>query len=183
MNQPSALRPVWLSVAGPIDQSLFSRLLATFAGVMRDGFDEAHLLIQSNGGFISDGVAISNFLTAAPLRINTYNMGHVGSIAVPVFLSGTKRIAAENATFMIHCPFVSGTGGNASAIAAASNSLRIDEDRTANLLRNSLTLPDEKWRMYATHDLTLTAQEFVQYGGAHEIGLFSPPAGAPFFNI
>ena len=177
------VQPLFLTLAGIVNQEMSCRVFQTFASAIRDGYVDVHLLIQSTGGFIGDGIAIVNYLSGLPISLTTYNVGHVASVAVPVFLSGYHRVAADTATFMIHRPHNTSVGGPANAVTAAAHSLRIDEDRCEQLLRSKMILPDDQWAIYAQNDLTFSAKEAIEYGAVHKIGSFCPSRGAPLFNI
>ncbi len=183
MDQQPTLKSVYLTLAGLISQDLASKVFGIFAGIVRDNYDEVHMLVQSTGGFVGDGVALYNFLSSLPISLTTYNVGQVSSIAVPVYLGGGKRIAAETASFMIHRSTGGTQGGSAAFLTAAANSLKIDDERTTNILKSRTNLPDDKWAASAAHDLNFTAQEALQFGFVHEIGLFVPPKGAQLFHI
>jgi len=61
-----------------------------------------HILFQSSGGTIGDGICLYNFLRKSPIEIILYNSGIVSSIAVISYLGAAKRIVSQHATFMIH---------------------------------------------------------------------------------
>jgi hypothetical protein len=50
----------------------------------------------------------------------------------------------------------------------------LDDKRTETILRNHLTLPDDKWEHFDHDDLYLSGEEAVACGLADEIGEFSP---------
>lgn len=176
--------PLFLTLAGIVNQEMTSRLFQVFAGCIRDGFTDIHLLVQSTGGFVGDGVAMHNYLAKLPVSLTTYNVGHVASVAVLIYLAGQRRIAAETAAFMIHRPHNASPGGPADVVSAVADSLRIDEDRCDALLKsNMLSMPSDKWTTYAKNDLTFSAQDAISFGAVHEFGAFAPRAGAPLYNI
>lgn len=175
--------PLFLTLAGLVNQEMSSRVFQTLTGGIRDGFDNVHLLVQSTGGFIGDGIAIYNFLSSLPITLTTYNVGHVASIAVPIFLSGANRICSETATFMIHRPANTNIGGPSNAVAAIAHSLDIDEERCKTILKSKITLTPKQWAAYANNDLTFSAKEALKAGFVHRHGLFTPIKNAPLFNI
>ena len=175
--------PLYLTLAGLVNQDMSARVFQTMTTAIRDGHEEVHLLIQSTGGFIGDGIAIHNFLSALPIKLVTYNVGYVASIAVPIYLAGQRRIAARTATFMIHRTHTQGVSGVAAIQTAAATALRIDEENSVSILREALKIPEAQWAIYANADLTFTAEDGVNYGAVHELGLFAPPHGAPLYTV
>jgi hypothetical protein len=61
--------------------------------------------------------------------------------------------------------------------------LMIDDARSEAILREYVNLPLEKWRTHEHWPLTLTAEESVQFGLAHAIADWVPPAGASISTI
>jgi ATP-dependent Clp protease protease subunit len=175
--------PAFLTLAGEINQNTVCRIFSVIAGLIHDNFKDIHFLIQSTGGIIGDGVAIFNFLSNVPINFTTYNIGHVASVATIIYLAGKKRIVAETATFMIHRPYCSGIVGPVNALEAATNNLRIDEERHNSILKAILRIPSEKWAIFTDAQLFFSSKESIEYGAAHEIGLFSPKSGSPLLNI
>ena len=175
---------VWCTLTGDINQDMTQRVFNSFAHAVREKVDTVHLLIQSGGGFVSNGVALYNYLSGLPIKIIAYNPGGVLSIAVIVFLSAQKRVASDTATFMIHKSHVSPEpGATADALNAIADSLNIDNDRIETILRQHITMPKKMWDQHKHGNLTITARKAKELGLIHEIGLFSPPQGAKLYNI
>jgi ATP-dependent Clp protease protease subunit len=63
---------------------------------------KVHLMITSLGGDIFQGQMIFSQLLQLPLKIATYNLATVQSVAVPLFCAGSERYCLPEATFMIH---------------------------------------------------------------------------------
>ena len=70
-SQLSLPRTVYAVFSGGIDQSTVQRIINAFTTAMSQGVTDVHLLFQSAGGFIGDGICLYNFLRA----ITTLNMG------------------------------------------------------------------------------------------------------------
>ena len=58
--------------------------------------------INSEGGEVTYGVALYNYLKSMPFPVYTHNLGDVSSAAVLLYLAGETRTAAPNSRFMIH---------------------------------------------------------------------------------
>jgi len=75
--------------------------------------------IASNGGSVSDGVAIYNMLRDYPGEVTTINDAIAASIATVIFMAGDVRKAAATASFMTHKPMSSFYGNTDEIVAFA----------------------------------------------------------------
>src|SRR4051794_30276298 len=96
--QPVA-QEIYAAFAGQIDQGAVQRIFQSFAGAMTNKISGVHLLFQSAGGFIGDGVCLYNFFRAMPIDLTLYNAGSVCSAAVIAYLGAKKRKTSAYATF------------------------------------------------------------------------------------
>jgi ATP-dependent Clp protease protease subunit len=144
---------------------------------------EFHLVIQSAGGTVADGMFLYNLLRSSSLEITTYNIGSVMSAGVIVYLGGKIRKASTLATFMTHRtsgPFLS---ANSSQLKALTQSVSLDDQRTETVLKTNLALPDELWADLWRHDLHWSAQDAVTIGLAHKVEEFMPTPGSPILTF
>lgn len=175
---------IYMTLAGRVDDALVQRLLNQMSNAVSNGVQRVHLMIQSSGGIIGDGIALYNYLRHLPLDITTYNAGMVQSIAVIVFLSAQRRKASRSATFMIHkATYYAGGPTTSLQLSAATQSLMVDDGRIENILKQCLSLSDEKWNVHRFADLFITAEEALEAGLIDEIADFAPPPGATLINI
>ena len=183
MEAPTSPTDVWLSFAGQIDNHLCGRLFQQLAIAVQNRVAHLHLLIQSAGGFVGDGVAIHNVLLNLPIQVTTYNAGAVESIALLPYLAGKIRRVSKNATFMLHktsCPPLP-IGAPAKVLRAKADDSDLHDKNVEETLRGVLKLPDAKWAIHAERDLLISATEAVEYGLAHEVADFKP--GFPFIHV
>lgn len=178
-SQPTP--PVYATFVGEINQASVKPLVGAIAAVSQSGAPHLHLMLQSTGGTVSEGVYLHNFIRALPLPLTIYNGGAVCSAAVMAFLGCKDRQTSENAAFMIHRCQASPQGANAAHMAAAIDSLAIDDTRMDGILKNHLTLSEEKWAQYDHHFVWIGAREAVAAGLATAIGDFAPPLGSPVY--
>ena len=149
-----------------------------------DGTRTAYVLLQSNGGDVSDGICLYNALTDAPVDFVMYNCGAVASIAVTLFLAGHRRIASDTARFMVHESHATAPSGSSpEALKIIADGLMADDRRTETILRRHVTLSKARWEVHAYSDLHLGAPEALGAGLIHRIGDFAPPPGDLEFNI
>jgi len=175
---------IYGTFAGSVDQIAVQKFFNALTIAVNNRFKRVHLLIQSSGGIIGDGIALYNFLRNLPIEVITYNMGSVQSIGVIAYLGATKRKAVKTAAFMIHrAQFTSSIPAQSQQLEAVTKSLAIDDARMADILRENIALPEDKWAIHAHADLFLTPQQALEYKLIDEITEFAPPLGAPIFNV
>lgn len=135
------------------------------------------------GGNVNDGVALYNFFRALPVDLTLYNVGSVASAAVIAYLGAKERKVSTYATFMLHRTQSSAQFAFADHLEAITHSLRIDDDRTEAILRQHLTLSDDRWAAHRLSELWLTANDAMQAHLADAIAEFAPPKGMPLFSV
>ena len=174
----------YFTLSGDVNSDMVRRVFDAAADMTEDKIGTAHILIQSNGGYVSDGICLYNFLGKLPITIATYNAGAVASIAVMLFLSGQQRYASETARFMVHKSHATAASGSRpDALKIIVEGLRADDMRTEQILRQHIHLTDENWSVHAYSDLHLTAQEALAVGMIDAIADFAPPPGKILCNI
>lgn len=65
-------------------------------------YESLTVLFSSEGGNTDQGLALYNHIRALPRPIHMHAVGHVGSMAVPVFLAGHKRTCTPYSRFFFH---------------------------------------------------------------------------------
>lgn len=96
-----------IQITGPIEAMTVHHFLLGINACMEkkeDGRGTVHLIINSTGGSPDAMFGIVDIINAVYkyCPIWTYGIGEVQSAAVGVFISGARRIAAPNCSFMIH---------------------------------------------------------------------------------
>jgi ATP-dependent Clp protease, protease subunit len=144
-----------------------------------------HILFQSMGGGVGDGICLYNFLRKCPLDVTLYNVGTVASIGVIIYLGGRRRVTQKHGTFMIHRSTSFPIGSHAAEkLEFTAKGLRLDDDRTEAILRQHLEFAEEKWTdLRHNAEFWFTADEAIKSGIAMEIGEFAPPIGTTVFSV
>src|ERR1039458_8912949 len=124
---PQLPETVYVVFSGEINQESVQRIINAATNVMAQGVRTVHLLFQSGGGYISDGICLYNFFKALTLDVSIYNGGGVSSMAAIAFLGIPKRRASKYGTFMIHRSHRTMEGATAAKLEEAAASLRIDD--------------------------------------------------------
>src|SRR5436309_13829862 len=87
---------------GYIDEPAGTRFAQCLSRASNQNIAHLHVLFQSVGGNVHDGIFLYNLFRAFPCDLTIYNSGCVGSIAVISYLGAKKRKASAGATFVIH---------------------------------------------------------------------------------
>jgi len=173
---------VYLVFSDQINQASTQRVFQNLAIASQSGVRHAHLLLQSSGGFIGDGICLYNFFKSLPVDLTVYNAGSVQSIATVAYLGAKYRKASAHATFQIHQSAFTGQAAQAAQLEALAEAARIDNARIEDILRSHLKLSEKEWNQLSSRDLVFCGQEAVKRGFADEIAEFMPPAGSRLFN-
>ncbi len=175
---------VYGAFCGPIDENGARDLIAalTVATAKRQN---AHLLFQSSGGSVGEGICLYNFFRALPIELTIYNVGSVGSAAVIAYLGARRRIASARSIFMLHRTFTkSGETVPYMMIPGITKNLAMSDEHTESILRENIALPESmNWSDLDRYDFYFSGAEAVQIGLVHEIGEFAPPAGATVWHF
>ena len=179
------LADLYATFAGLIDQQALQRFFQGLTAVTaQSGIGMVHVLFNTTGGTVGEGIALYNFLRTFPIDLTVYNAGGVQSVGVIAYLGGKKRKVSANAAFMMHRTHVSPQFATATRLHAFTDSLRLDDQRTEAILRHHLTLSKKQWKTLDAFDLWIDADEAVKTGLAHEIGDFSSASRPPhIFNL
>ncbi len=174
----------YFTLSGDVNHDMVRRVFDAVSAMSEGRVDTAHILLQSNGGYVSDGICLYNFLSNAPIEFVMYNCGAVASIAVVLFLAGKHRYASETARFMVHKSHATAApGSRPEALKIIVEGLQADDLRTEQILRQHVQLSADHWAVHAYSDLHLTAHEALAVGMIDAVAEFAPPKGALILNI
>jgi ATP-dependent Clp protease protease subunit len=177
-------KDIYLTFAGSIDNQAVSRFFNSLNIAVTNGVESVHLLVQSMGGFVDDGIGLYNYLTNLPLKLITYNEGAVQSIALLPYLAGKVRNCAPDASFLIHKTTFSFHGGaTAEMMRGRADAAEDSDKKTDAILRRHIRMPDDRWALRDRFDLTINAEDAKEFGLVHEIVHFAPQKGSQVFNI
>jgi ATP-dependent Clp protease protease subunit len=178
----NSVKDVYMMFCGGIDQAAAQRIMNGI-NIASQQKQNVHLLLQSTGGLIGDGVCLYNYLRGCPADVALYNVGTVSSIAIVAYLGATARVANQYSTFMIHSATAPAVPMNTVNIEAAAKSLNIDDERIKKILESHIAIDDGQWSHLRHHELWFTAPDAVKSGIATIIGDFSPPKGSPVYTL
>jgi ATP-dependent Clp protease, protease subunit len=150
---------------------------------MAAGNKHVHVMFQSWGGFVGDGVMLYNLFRALTIDLSLYNAGQVASAAVIAYLGAKRRVATKSSIFMIHRSHSSPQFATAAKLGKLAENLNIDDKRSEDILKAHIKMPDELWKELEHHDLYSTGEEAVKFGIATELGDFTPAPGTQIYKV
>src|SRR5579859_198403 len=174
---------VWAIFCGTILEVTTQRLVDCLTIAMGRKVKHVHILFQSAGGTVGDGVFLYNMFRALPIPVTLYNAGQLSSAAVIAYLGAKGRKTSASGTFMIHRSTNSSQFATSSKLQHLAKALVLDDERTEAILRNHVTMPDELWTELKYNDLYLSGEEAIKLGIADGLGDFAPPPGTQVTNL
>ncbi len=185
MNEglPQIPEEVYCVFCSTIDQNSVQRIFNAVAIATQKQVKHAHILFQSIGGSVGDGICLYNFLRKAPIDITLYNMGSVQSIATVAYLGAKHRKVHSSGTFMLHRTSGPPQPMTMQGLQATATAVGIDDNRTEVILKDSIELSPENWDAIRSNQFWLTAEEAIKCKLAEAMGEFSPPTGAQIYSL
>jgi ATP-dependent protease ClpP protease subunit len=165
-------------LSGTLDSSAVPRILTSFGNASQNNVQYMHILFQSTGGGIREGIRLYNLFKNASIDLTFYNMGVVSSAAVIAYLGAKTRKVSRHATFMIRRTQTT----NDTLEPPAEGAILFDKTAEA-ILREHINMPANRWAHFSRNDLWFSAEQAVKYGIAHEISDFAVPADAKIWTL
>jgi ATP-dependent Clp protease protease subunit len=153
-------------IGTPIDDVVANLVIAQMLFLqMEDSKKDIHVYINSPGGVVTGGMAISDTMNFLQCDIVTYCIGMAASMSTVLLAAGTKgkRFALPNSRVMIHQPS-GGAGGQAADIAIAAREI-IRWRKTLNeaIAKHTGKTP-EQIEKDSDRDYYMSAPEAKEYG-------------------
>jgi ATP-dependent Clp protease protease subunit len=182
-NVPDEVYGIFTGSIDPTNLQKIAGNVATACKGIPMGLKRVHLAFQSSGGGIGEGIALYNLFRSLPFDLVLYNVGAVSSIAVIAFVGAKIRRVSTHAAFMIHRTQTTAQSVTTQTLKSFTDAAILADNRTEAILREHITMPNDKWAHFDHNDLWLSAQDAVKFGIAQEIAEFSPPSGTQLFAI
>ena len=125
--------------------------------------------INSAGGDVADGLAISNTIRRYKGFKRTINDGFAASIASIIFLAGDERVAEPGSMAFVHDPLTL-CYGNAAEMAKTAETLDKHGGNLAQIYADRAGGTADEWREVMQAETWYTAEEQVEHGLADKIG-------------
>lgn len=173
---------VYVSLAGKIGLRTHQELSRACAELVAERADDVHLILNSTGGGVGEGIALYNLLRAMPFRLTTYNIGRINSIGITIFLAGEMRCASATAAFMFHG--VTWTVNSAPTMFSEQSlrerleSIRADQRRIAKIYEARTRLRAEDIHTLFAEERDVDATYALDVGVIHEIKELAIPPGS-----
>jgi len=141
--------------------------------------------INSRGGSVQEGFLIYDLLKNCGKPVTTIGEGKIYSIATVVFLAGDERIMLENATGLIHMPFIPpdtlADSYDSKELSTLTEMLKQEEEKILNFYSEHTKYDKSKLRDFMDKETMLSAQDMVDLGFATKIQ--QPLKAVAYFNF
>lgn len=125
--------------------------------------DEITVYINSNGGDVTQGFAIHDWLKSLGKPITTIVNGLCASIATVIALSGDKRKISPNSEYYIHNPW-GGIEGDHKTVEKYAAELKVAEEKLVNFYASNTIASVDVLRSAMDAETNYTPQQAFQLG-------------------
>ena len=154
-------------IGTPVDHNIANLVIAQMLFLEAEDPDkDIQLYINSPGGSITDGFAIYDTMQFIRPDVQTICIGQAASIAAVLLAAGTKgkRFSLPNSRVLIHQPWMSGLGGQATDIDLAAKEIlrmrmKINEILVSHTGQDIKRIQDDTER-----DYIMSADQAKEYG-------------------
>jgi len=159
-------------IGSAIDDSVANLAIAQLLFLEAEDPDrDIVMYINSPGGSITAGFAIYDTMQFIKPDVQTYCIGQAASIAAVLLAAGSKgkRYSLPNSRILIHQPWMSGLGGQASDIDIAAREILRMRERIHGMLVNHTGQPLKRIQEDTERDYIMTAEQGREYGIIDEV--------------
>jgi ATP-dependent Clp protease, protease subunit len=154
-------------VGGAIDDHLANLVIAQLLFLEREDPDkDIDMYINSPGGSVTAGLAMYDAMRYIKPDVATICMGMAASMGSILLTGGSpgKRMALPHAKILIHQPWVSQIGGQATDVEIAARDLIATRHNIAQIYEESTHKPVEQILKDIERDYYMTAADAKEYG-------------------
>jgi len=154
-------------VGGPIDDSIASLTIAQLLFLEKEDPDkDIDMYVNSPGGSVTAGLAIYDAMRFIKPDVATICMGMAASMGSILLTGGAqgKRFALPHAKILIHQPWVSQLGGQATDVEIAARDLIATRLTVAKIYETTCKKPLDDVLKDIDRDYYMTAQDAKEYG-------------------
>lgn len=135
--------------------------------VRKRKFKELLLLVNSEGGNLSDAFALIDVMRTSAIPIKTVGLGTIASAGLCIFIAGTpgRRALTPNTSILSH-QFSWGSAGKVHELFATIKEFELTHQRMIRLYQECTGLDEVKIRevLLPPQDVYLSAEEALGYG-------------------
>jgi ATP-dependent Clp protease protease subunit len=154
-------------IGTPIDDGVANLVIAQMLFLEAEDPERDILLyINCPGGSITAGLAIYDTMQFIKPDVQTYCIGQAASMAAVLLTAGAKgkRFTLPNARILIHQPWMSGLGGQASDIDIHAREILRMRERLNEILSHHTGQPLTRIREDTDRDYIMSASQAKEYG-------------------
>jgi ATP-dependent Clp protease protease subunit len=154
-------------IGTPIDHNIANLVIAQMLFLEAEDPDkDIQLYINSPGGSITDGFAIYDTMQFIRPDVQTICIGQAASIAAVLLAAGTKgkRYSLPNSRVLIHQPWMSGLGGQATDIDIAAKEILRMRVRINEILVQHTGQDVKRIQEDTERDYIMSAEQAREYG-------------------
>jgi ATP-dependent Clp protease protease subunit len=154
-------------IGTPIDDSIANLVIAQMLFLEAEDPDkDIQLYINSPGGSITAGFAIYDTMQFIRPGVQTICIGQAASIAAVLLAAGTKgkRFSLPNSRILIHQPWLSGLGGQATDIDIAAKEILRMRVRINEILVQHTGQDVKRIQEDTERDYIMSAEQGREYG-------------------
>ncbi len=151
----------------PVDDTVANLVIAQMLFLEAEDPDKDILLyINSPGGVITAGLAIYDTMQYVRPDVQTLCIGQAASIAAVLLTAGAKgkRASLPNSRILIHQPWMSGLGGQATDIALAAKEILRQRERINEIMELHTGQPLKRIQDDTERDYIMSPDEAKAYG-------------------
>ena len=170
-------------VGGPVDDGLANLIIAQLLFLEKEDPDkDIDMYINSPGGSVTAGLAVYDTMQVIRPDVATICAGMAASMASILLAGGApeKRFALPYAKILIHQPWVSQIGGQATDVEIAARDLIATRQTIAHIYEKTTNKPLEQVLKDIDRDYYMTSEEAKDYGIIDHViedrGALSTPA-------
>jgi ATP-dependent Clp protease protease subunit len=154
-------------IGTPVDDAVANLAIAQMLFLEAEDPDkDIQLYINSPGGSITAGFAIYDTMQFIKPDVQTICIGQCASIAAVLLAAGTKgkRYSLPNSRILIHQPWMSGLGGQATDIDLAAKEILRMRERINEILVQHTGQPAKRIQDDTERDYIMSAEQGREYG-------------------
>jgi ATP-dependent Clp protease protease subunit len=154
-------------VATPLEDSIASLVIAQLLYLEKEDPDkDIDLYINSPGGSVTAGLAIYDTMQTIRPDVATICVGAAASAAALLLVGGAKgkRYALPYSRILIHQPWMSGVGGQATDIEITAREILRIRDTLNEIMARHTGQPIERIKQDTERDYWMSPEEAREYG-------------------
>jgi ATP-dependent Clp protease, protease subunit len=161
----------YIGLFSSIDEEVMRKSIDLIANKLPEDTDTLYVLFSTNGGDVSAGFVLYNFLRALPLKIVMHNVGSVDSIGNVIFMAGQERYVTPNGTFLIHRVKSTTNNDNAevSYIHEKLSTIVTEEKKIKSVFMERSRMPSDEFEARFAKGELQDADYAIKHGLADEI--------------